>query len=104
MEGFSAHDIMQLQEIIADGDEQFAKSHVDGTIGKSVLNPGTIGESKKETAKPYAKIEAKVNNRNLGTGASKQQNNIWDTEEVKDQPKLDKRENRPRPDYDIVYK
>lgn len=40
MEAFSAGDIMQLQEIIAEADEDFARAHVQGTIGQSVLNPG----------------------------------------------------------------
>ena len=90
---------MKLNEMIAEGDESYAEDIVRG----SVLNPGEIGNKngdKKSTAKPHAKIEAKINNRKLGTQATKKENVIWDNKDIKDHVE-DKRENRPKPDFEV---
>jgi len=74
----------------------------------SVLNPGTIaGKDKKEVAKPYAKIQTTVNERNTSGGAkppaTKAPTDIWSADEVKDVI-IDKRENRLTPEFDIMFR
>ena len=106
--GFQATDILQLQEILAEGDPDIQNRLIAGNQGpQSVLNPGDINKPKnanKKVAKPYAKIEAKINNRNSKIGASKEENVIWEGEDVKEEPKRDKKENRKRPEFDVIYK
>lgn len=59
------------------------------------------GGGHKSKAGPHAQIKATVNNRNAGTNASKQDNVIWDNEDIKDHVE-DKRENRPKPVYEVI--
>jgi hypothetical protein len=55
-------------------------------------------ETKKQTANPYAKIEAKVNNRL----PPNKDNQIWGDEDFKEQ-KI-KEDDRPKPNFEILYK
>lgn len=66
-----------------------------------MLNPGNLmsgsGE-KKEIAKPYAKIEAKVNNRIPATRNTE----IWTEDDFKEENI--KEDERPKPKFEILYK
>eukprot|EP01017_Pseudomicrothorax_dubius_P028605 TRINITY_DN3404_c0_g1_i2.p1 TRINITY_DN3404_c0_g1~~TRINITY_DN3404_c0_g1_i2.p1 ORF type:complete len:204 (-),score=51.51 TRINITY_DN3404_c0_g1_i2:429-1040(-) len=94
-------DLVKLKELIApDDDDFFEKNNVQKG---SVLNPGDIGEKPgRETAKPYAKIEAKVNTRGQAPPPARTEE-IWQPNEVQDTPK-DQFETRPCPDFEILYK
>jgi hypothetical protein len=56
------------------------------------------GENKKELARPYAKIEAKINNRLPG----KKENQIWTDDDFKEQGI--KEDGRPKPKIDVLLK
>jgi len=56
------------------------------------------GDKKKQTAQPFAKIEAKINNRLPPNKNS----DIWSEEDFKEQNI--KEDDRPKPKYDIIYK
>ena len=56
------------------------------------------GDGKKQTAQPYAKIEAKVNNR-LPANKDSQ---IWTDNDFKEQNIKD--DGRPKPNFEILYK
>lgn len=55
-----------------------------------------------QIAKPFAKVTATVNNRRTGDTATKQENVVWNPEEVKDFV-VEKDEKRPRPEFEVVY-
>ena len=64
-----------------------------------MLTPGNLtGQEKKELAKPYTKIEAKVNNRIL----TKPENDIWKEEELIEEKIIE--DDRPKPKYEVLYK
>ena len=53
-----------------------------------------------QIAKPFTKVSATINNRRTGDTATKQENVVWNPEEVKDFI-VDKDEKRPRPEFDV---
>jgi hypothetical protein len=100
--GFSFQDIMNLNQLLkqeADEDEVSENQFYSGK-SESVLHPGNVGgkNDNKEIAKPYAKIEAKVNNR----VAQKPNTEIWTEDDFKEE-KI-KEDGRPKPQFDILYK
>ena len=66
------------------------------------MNNENIGKEKKEVAKPYAKVNAVVNDRDAKGGAkvNKPSNDIWSADEVKDIV-VDKNETREEPEFDV---
>lgn len=65
-----------------------------------MLNPGSItdGNRKKEVAKPYMKIEAKVNNRMT----NKPSKEIWTEEDFNEDNIIE--DERPKPKFEVLYK
>lgn len=53
-----------------------------------------------QIAKPFAKVTATVNNRRTGDTATKQENVVWNPEEVKDFA-VASDEKRPRPEFEV---
>merc|ERR1719240_461741 len=95
------NDISGLTELLEDPNEVAMREQ---QAKGSVLNPGSIGGGdNKEVAKPFTKVTATINNRNITTNQSKQENVIWEKEEIKDFVK-EKNETRPTPDYECIYK
>jgi hypothetical protein len=102
-DGFSYEDIMNLNKLISNGADEDEVSESQFYAGKSqsVLNPGNIlgnRDPKKEIAKPYAKIEAKVNNR----VPKKISNDIWNESDFKEENI--KEDGRPKPKFEVLQK
>lgn len=99
--GYNLSDMERLSELLGavsaadqDGTEH-GEEHINPTKDKM---PQKLSEN---VAKPFAKVEATVNNRRLGDTATKQENVVWNPEEVKEFA-VDKDEKRPRPDFEVV--
>jgi len=97
--GFAMNDMARLNELINAGDEENAEQHAsNGPMGPIPVKRNTDG-----VAKPFAKVTATVNNRRIGDTSTKQENVVWDPEEVKEFV-VDKNEKRPSPQFEVVYK
>lgn len=99
----SPNQIMQLNEMLAEADPEYANNLVqDQQKPQSVLNPGQINDVKGQSsvARPHTKIVATVNNRQATTNASKQENVIWENEEIKDHV-TSTVEDRPKPEFEV---
>jgi dynein assembly factor 6, axonemal len=100
-DGFTFSDIMNLNKLLnMNNEEEVSENQFYSGKSQSVLNPGNINrkEEKKETAQPYAKIEAKVNNRL----PPKLNTEIWSEEDFKEESI--KEDGRPKPQVDVLYK
>ena len=73
------------------------------TQARSTINPGNLnGTEKKETAQPYAKIEAKFNDRKIEEKKAKKENEIWDDQEFIEENIRE--DGRPQPKFDVLYR
>lgn len=90
---FSVEDLENLAKLISPNEEP-SSAYANFSSG-STLNPGSFGQSKTETAPPHAQIKTIINR------APKQE--IWQEEDITVQPKV-KADDRPEPEYDILYK
>jgi hypothetical protein len=106
MESFSVSDVLNLTKLLNNGNEE-EPSQNQFYSGKteSTLNPGNLmggNNQKKELAKPYAKIEAKINNRTTVKAETKVSNDIWTDDDFKEEKILE--DGRPKPEFEILYK
>lgn len=107
-DGFSYNDIKNLSDLVSVSNiynkqpqqEGDGNQFYSGELGKSVLNPGNIdGREKKEVARPFAKIEAKVNNRII----KNKETEIFTEEDIKEKDVLVE-DSRPKPKFEVLYK
>ena len=74
------------------------------TQARSTINPGNLtgDKNKKEVAEPYAKIEAKFNEKKIEEKPKKKENEIWDEKEFIEENI--KEDGRPQPKFEVLYK
>ena len=100
-DGFSFSDIMNLNKLLNNNnEEEVSENQFYSGKSQSVLNPGNImkKDDKKEIAQPFAKIEAKVNNRL----PAKINTEIWTDDDFKEESIRE--DGRPKPQIDVLYK
>lgn len=101
--GFSVQDIENINKLLNGNQEKQNENKTEYFGTGSVLRPDNIvckkSEENKELAKPYFKIEAKYNNRNL----TKPENDIWTDKDVKEVQDIIE-DGRQQPEYDVFYK
>lgn len=112
--GFSFDDILNLNKLLNSNkdEDEVAESQFYTGKTQSVLNPGNVMDNKnesikKEISQPYAKIEAKVNNRTTSSTQSnvpqpKINKEIWSEDDFREENI--KEDGRPKPKFDVLYK
>ena len=115
---------MKLREMISPEEEEISTTLVNNPNKGSVFDPGDIGSGdiiklhsleklfviiiswtleeskKKEIAKPYAKIEAKVGTKEFEEQKKQKKNEIWAENEIQEIP-ISKNDSRPRPEFEV---
>lgn len=110
--GFSFQDIMSINKLLNnENSDEVSESQFYSGKTESVLNPGNVmrGDKNpnKELAKPFTKIETKINNRNIQSVGEAEKpkiknSEIWSEADFKEENI--KEDGRPKPHYEILYK